>query len=107
MSDTIIALLKEQDEKRGIQIKGIQKAMDAGFNTQADAMNKMIKADEKRNGRIDELEKDTIVVRWFQRNPGKTVIIAALFGLALFFAFHFVNLEVWLKHNGIEIKSDG
>jgi len=106
MSDTqiIIELLHTQDEKRELQIKGIQKNMDAGFDTLAGDMNKMVKADEKRNGKIERMEKETVVVRWFQRNPGKTVIIAALFGLALFFTFHMIDFEKTLKAKGIELK---
>ena len=93
----IIKLLQEQDDKRDLQIKGIQKAMDAGFNTIADA-------DRKRNGRIGTLECETKVVRWFERNPIKTLIIAAVFVSAVIMAFVVVDFRGTLSKQGIELK---
>ena len=99
MSDTelIIKLLQEQDDKRDLQIKGIQKSMDAGFDTIADA-------DRKRNGRIEMLECETRVVRWFERNPIKTLIIAAVFVSAVIIAFVVVDFRGTLSKQGIELK---
>ena len=90
----ILDLMHSQDEKREIQVKGIQKAMDAGFNTLGDEMRSMKELDKVRNGRIegleddvDQIERDIWVPRWMealQMEPLRPIVI--VFGLA--FVYH-------------------
>jgi len=103
--ELIIKLIEEQDEKRAIQIKGIQKAMDAGFTTLSDKMGEIVEQNKVRNHRIECVENETRVVRWFHKNPVKAVIIAVAFVFAVAVAFHSIDLAKTLKNRtGIELK---
>ena len=110
------------------EIKGnresVKEVMNAGFSSvrakiesEVDMVNmkvdSVIKRQDAQNGDMRRLdgcvsivEKETVIVRWFQRNPGKTIIILVAFVFAVAFAFHRIDFKQTLKAKGIELKSE-
>ena len=100
----------------------VKETMSAGFTSvrakieaEVDGVNRriddIIKHQERQNGALkcleDDLEgveKETVIVRWFQRNPGKAFVVMFAFVFAVAFAFHAVDLKETLKSKGIELK---
>ena len=77
-TELILAFMKEHDQKRNAQIKGLHKNMEAGFdafNIKLDAMNK--KQHEVAEA-VKGIKKDTTVWRWMHRNPKLTFIAAGI-----------------------------
>ena len=80
--ELIIHLLREQDEKRNIQIKGLHKNMEGSFeafNIKLDRLEDEIQAiariDQRQQGDIKMLKKETSIWRWIQKNPKKSLLI--------------------------------
>ena len=115
MSDTtlILELLHKQDEKRDLQVKGIQKSMDAGFNTLGADMREMKDENKIRNGRteslegdVERVEKETWVPRWMHNHPGKTApalllaprwVAAAVWALVLYTLLQIVGAAMQVR----------
>lgn len=81
----IQALLKEQDKKHEIQIKGVHKSIEAGFevvNTQfncfGEKVNRIIDVDLKQQEKLDKLEKETSLIRTIGKNPKTSIFVGLL-----------------------------
>jgi len=107
-NDELIAFLEVQHKSMETVIKANGTAIRAKVEAEIDRIDskvsEVIKHQEKQNGKMETMEDETRVVRWFQKNPIKTAVIAALFVGALVLAYHIVDFEGTLKSRGIELK---
>lgn len=75
----IIKLIEEQDNKRDLQISGVQKNLDAGFDLLAKEMNKISEQKAIQNGRVDKLENITRVNKFIVNNPRISILVLIVF----------------------------
>ena len=74
----IIKLIEGQDEKRAIQISGVQAAMDSGFDLLAKQMAAVAEQKKIQNGRVDKLEHITRANKFIDENPKMSVFIGVI-----------------------------
>ena len=82
-------------------VRGMLQAMEHGIDQRFDAVDK---SNGIRNGRIEKMECETRIVRWFEKNPSKTIIIAILFVAAIIFAWTVIDIKETICKQGIELK---
>jgi len=95
---------EEQIDKILMKLTGIENCL-LGNEYERNNGGGLIKRVDKNCKSIAEIKEETRAARWFQRNPGKALIIIFAFILTVVVAFTFVDLKATLKNRtGIELK---
>ena len=110
-NDEIYKLLELQSESINKTIryglKGIRQYVDAGseaINLRLDTIKDL---DEKRNGKIEKLEKETGVMRWMHRNPIPSAIAVLIIIMIGAFGYHRINIKKTVENiTKIELKDE-
>ena len=105
MSDTeahehIVLLIQEKDKKNDLQIVGLHKELEAGFDTLAKEIRKISETNKKQEEEIRKLKKVTTANKYIMENPGKAVFWGTVIGLGIneiFSNFTFVELIKMIK----------
>ena len=106
----VITGLQDKMEERLVEaIKGTGTGVRAKIESEVNRIDEM---DKIRNGRIqknaddiEDLEAETKIARWVQRNKRLSVIIAAIFMMGMAFGYHTINIKRTVeKYLNIELK---
>lgn len=99
-TDLIIAILREQDEKRSLQIKGLYKNMESGFeafNIKLDHIKEghqnMLLLIDSQGEEMEKLKKDTKFWRLIHKNPKVSFIIICLLFSGIVGILSYLNNE--------------
>ena len=98
--------MRNEDVIKLIEVQGTltRATMMSEVHRLDEKIDRVIGHQEKQNGKLEKLERQTRIVRWFERNPVKAVAVAATFVVAVVVALCIVDLRATLYKQGIVIK---